>query len=166
MDGGGTMGDRDGHIIRNPVDLKRKARPIDAKTAQERLRRAEAAIGEVAAKFEGKLDEDIAALETHLKAWAAGGEAAELASLRAVMHNLRGQGSTFGFDLITAIGGNFDRYMRSLPDGARPTPALVGQHVAALRAIYQNGVKGHGDATAKAILAALERAVDKALAKV
>jgi hypothetical protein len=74
---------------------------------------------------------------------------------------MRGQGATFGFDLITAIGASFDRYMQERPADKPVSGELVRQHVEAIRAVYRRDIKGMGDAVSQAVVAALNAAVDK-----
>jgi len=63
--------------------------------------------------------------------------------LRRVTHNIKGQGSSFGYPLMTEIGGSLHELLRQAPD--RPTPAaarVIEAHVTCLRRVIDNDIDG------------------------
>lgn len=147
--------------IRNPIDLKRKVAPLSPVAAAARLKNAEEVMAKVVADFADKIEEDLRDLERLFAIWAVDRRDRNLEPIRRIIHNMRGQGATFGFDLITAIGASFDRYMQEHPPDKPVSAELVRQHVEAIRAVYRRDIKGHGDTVAQAVVDALNAAVDK-----
>jgi hypothetical protein len=78
-----------------------------------------------------------------------------------VAHELRGQGGTFGYPLITT-------FAKSLYDATRPGTTfddaaveIVKAHVDAMRAVIREKVAGDGGETGRALLKSLEIAIAK-----
>ena len=101
-------------------------------------------------------------------------EAAESYSSRAfkfseinlLAHELRGQGGTFGYPLITMFGKML--YMATLPDCRTDDKAveIVEAHIDAMRAVLRRKVSGDGGTIGRSLLAALEKAIAKNAATV
>lgn len=152
--------------IENPIDLKAKAPRVAPQTAERKLDSAQAVVATVAREFESKLGEDLDELERLFAIWAVDRSDRNLAAMHGVIHNLRGQGKTFGFDLITAIGASFGRYLQERPQDRPVSEELIRQHVEAIRAIHRRDMRGEGDRIAQAIVGALNVAVDKVLDRI
>ena len=82
--------------------------------------------------------------------------------LAAFAQEIAGEGSRFGYPLMTQIGRSLgDLLMASSaadPRGLR----LAVTHVAALRTVLENDIKGHGGAAGAALLARLQGLSQKA----
>ena len=77
-------------------------------------------------------------------------------------HDIAGQGSSFGYPLMTQIGRSLEGLFKALsvadPRGLR----LAVTHVAALRTVLEKDIKGHGGAAGAALLARLQGLSQKA----
>jgi len=149
--------------IENPINLKKKTPRIAAQVAERKLDGAQEALATVAREFESKLGEDLDELERLFAIWAVDRSARNLTAMQGVIHDLRGQGKTFGFDLITEIGASFGRYLQERQQDRPVSEELVRQHVEAIRAIHRRDIRGEGDRLAQAVVAALHQAVDRVL---
>lgn len=78
-------------------------------------------------------------------------------------HDIRGMGSTFGYDLITAVGNSLCNFIEELTDQNDAAMEVVTAHVDALRAVIGNDVKGDGGAIGREIAQGLAQAVDKVI---
>lgn len=77
-------------------------------------------------------------------------------------HDIRGMGSTFGYDLVTEIGASLCNFVEGLEQHDDDAMEVVGAHVDALRAVIANGVKGDGGAIGREIAEGLAQAVAQA----
>jgi len=118
------------------------------------IAQAEAAVEALRDTYREQLASDVAALE---EVWARfeGGAPAEaeaaLAELHGIAHNIKGQGGSFGYDLVTEIGASFCDYLRS---GMRISPDernIVHMHIRMLKTVSENNISGDGGDTGRRI---------------
>lgn len=116
------------------------------------IAQAEAAVEALRDTYREQLVLDVAALED---AWARfeGGAPAEesLAEIHSIAHNIKGQGGSFGYDLVTSIGASFCDYLRS---GSRVSPDernIVHMHIRMLKTVSENNIFGDGGETGRRI---------------
>ena len=57
---------------------------------------------------------------------------------------MKGQGSTFGYDLITLIAGSLCDFIRHIPDATDAELSAVAQHLVVMRVILDVQAKGSG----------------------
>ena len=77
--------------------------------------------------------------------------------LREVVHNIKGQGTSFGFPLMTEIGESLHRLLQQSPgDASEGTKVVIAAHVACLRRIIEAEVDGDGGPTARQLLDRLQ----------
>jgi len=74
-----------------------------------------------------------------------------------IVHDLKGQGATFGYTLLTSIGDNLCRFMHRSGEMKREQLTIVIPHVDALRAVIRLDVKGSDDPIGKEIVASLHK---------
>ena len=75
-----------------------------------------------------------------------------LEALHAVAHNVKGQGGSFGYGLVTEIGASFCDYLRS---GERRSPEelnIVHMHIRMLKNVSDNDISGDGGETGRRIV--------------
>lgn len=162
--GGKPIGKSDkAEFTKAPV-LADKVPPIGGLSADEAVKRAEKAVADVAKEFEGMLGEELDEIDVLMAAYKADPTKENLDPLFGRIHNLRGQGTTLGYPLITRIGTSFCRYIIDR-NPAKPVKApLIEQHLQALRIVLKERKESEGDALSKQVAEALETAVDKELA--
>lgn len=111
------------------------------------VRDAEDAVAALADNFLDWIAEDIARAKAALEAAGAkpGDNLAELHAIFEVMHNIKGQGSTFGYNLLTKMAGSLCDYIR---DAAHPADTrqvkVMAAHFAAIDFILDKKLKGDG----------------------
>jgi Hpt domain len=131
----------------------------------ETIRRAEEAVGKLADEYRSWVRADLVKLRADMASAAAGGEArmAAYKDVRHIAHDLRGQGATFGFPLITRIATSISHIVKErTPDAESDT--LLNVHFDALTRVVDDNVADPGSAEAMAIIATLEAATGRTLA--
>ena len=156
------------------------ANPLRAKVGPPRptdpglIARAEAALQDMAGEYLGWVERDLAALEASAAEFAAATanparRAAALQTVYGVVHDIKGQGATFEFTLVTGVAAALCRYLEQTAEiggeGAAADPEIVTAHVAALRAVIHNGIRGDGGALGRQVERELANAVGRSLAR-
>ncbi len=150
-------------IIDPPNHLKAKVGPgtgIDPKLLAD----AEAAVEEMAADYVNWVQDDIAKLQATLDKVEADPGSADAAyeEMFNISHDVKGQGGTFGYPLITRIGNSLCRYVEAFEDRSKIDPAICGAHINAMRAVITNKVAGDGGKLGAQLVTGLDAVVAKA----
>jgi chemotaxis protein histidine kinase CheA len=89
-----------------------------------------------------------------------------LADLYRIALDLKGQGASFGYDVVLAVGVSLTDFLDPIHAGSATLSTLqldvVTAHVGAIRAVISEGLKDDGGATGQALLNGLARIVEKA----
>lgn len=127
----------------------------------ERLAAAEAHVTALADSYEVWVREDLAALQVAL-------DGANQRSRRhqafdrifKIAHNIKGQGSTFGYDLLTEIAGSLCEFIRRLSEPGDDDLALVRHHVSAIGVVLEQRITGSGGKLGEDLLTRLRHLTD------
>ncbi|MDP2123790.1 MAG: Hpt domain-containing protein [Parvibaculum sp.] len=121
------------------------------------IAQAEAAVEALRDTYRTQLADDVAALEEVWARFEGGAPADEsLRELHGIAHNIKGQGGSFGYDLVTDIGASFCDYLRS---GSRVSPEernIVHMHIRMLKTVSENNISGDGGETGRRIAEKLD----------
>jgi len=130
------------------------------------LARAEAMIAAMQDDYLVWAEEDVTTLFKALERLESG--AGDLAATKdevfRLAHDMKGQGGSFGYDLITLAGNRLCRFLEKTGD-----PLTVAQveavriHAEAIRTVLSSRMQGNGGQFGEEMLAALDRAAQKAL---
>lgn len=95
-----------------------------------------------------------------------GDTAAQLDAIFSVSHDIKGQGGSFDFQLMTIVGNQLCRFIENL-NGKADASAIevIELHVNALQAVMAQKLKGDGGQIGKAFLRGLEQVIAKRTAK-
>ena len=91
--------------------------------------------------------------------------AAELTEkIRSTSHDIKGQGATFGFPLITEVAASLCNLIKcqNTPDAVRMK--LIAFHIDSMRVITAHDIRGSGGEQGRELVDRLRVAVDKAQA--
>jgi hypothetical protein len=144
-------------IIHRPNELPKKAGklPVDA----ERLEKARATVAALAQDYRARLAEDARLLN---EAWNAdGGRKARLDRVYRLAHDIKGQGTTFGYPLATAVAAALCEILASEAVAHPKAGAVVEAHITALLAIATEPIEGAGGAAGAALLDGLKQTREK-----
>lgn len=81
---------------------------------------------------------------------------ATVQQMRRILHDLKGEAGTFGFELITEIADLFVGYLRQTPVPRQSKDAVTG-YLEALRMVWRERIEGEGDIATRAMLDRLIR---------
>ena len=115
------------------------------------LANAEAALARLANSYVTWAEGDVRKLTECFARLEAEGGADPLATLFAVAHDMKGQGATFGYPLLTRIGQALCRLIEHEPDSI----AAIGAHVAALARVVGERMTGDGGEAGQSLLTRL-----------
>lgn len=128
-----------------------KAVDFEAMVAQ-----AEAAVAALAASYRGQLMSDV---KTLLAMWGGleqGRPVTEvLAEIQALAHNIKGQGGSFGYDLVTSVGASLCDYIRNAERSSVDELNIIHAHIKILKMIADNDISGTGGDTGARIIVKL-----------
>ncbi len=152
-------------IINPPNLLKSKVKTggpgaVDAET----LGRAEAAIANMADQYLEWVVQDIERISKafeELKAADTESTPAKLEVIFQVAHDIKGQGGSFGYDMMTSVGNQLCRLIEHAdPTNPKLTEA-VGVHIETLKLVIAQRIKGNGGKVGEQMLMGLEQIFKK-----
>jgi hypothetical protein len=153
-------------IIEVPNRLKEKV-GAGAGIPASVLDRAEAEIESLADDYLSVAQLDLITLRDSLRAAERDPEASAsyLERMYGAAHDMKGQGGSFGYPLVTRIADALCRYLGHPPDPDTVDLAVCAIHVDALHVIIQNDIPGDGGKLGREVLAGIERVVAKSAAR-
>lgn len=122
---------------------------------------AQAAVAGLADQYIGWVTDDLKRLDVAVAAVTDGRNEPALRELYGVSHDIKGQGSTFGYPLITSISQLLCRYAEDAIHHGRVDREVIDAHVAALRTVVDNRIQGHAGELGEEIVEALKGAAQK-----
>jgi chemotaxis protein histidine kinase CheA len=125
------------------------------------LARAQAAVADLAKTYAPNTIADLDRCAALLKAARedANARAASVKDLYGIAHNIKGQGSSFGYPLVTRIGHSLCTLVRQERDFSDADLGVMQAHLDALRLILTKDIKGEGGETGAKLAARLENMV-------
>ena len=122
-----------------------------------KVEEAKAAVASLSAQFTTVVAEDVGAIEeAYARAQAAGSERPEHARvIFEVAHNIKGQGASFGYQLLTDVAGLLCLRTRDVDPVSDEALSAIGFHVRALRVIVDGNIRGSGGEKGAALIAKL-----------
>lgn len=122
------------------------------------IARAEAAVEALRETYREQLAEDVASLcAVWSRIESEGVDQAKLDELHSIAHNIKGQGGSFGYDLVTDIGASFCAYLRASPRMAQNELAIISMHIRVLKNVSDNNITGDGGETGARLLEKLHQ---------
>jgi hypothetical protein len=128
------------------------------------LARAQAAVADLAKSYVPNTIADLDRCAALLKSAreAAGARAASVKDIYNIAHNIKGQGSSFGYPLVTRIGHSLCTLVRQERPFSDADLGVVQAHLDAIRLILAKDIKGEGGEVGAKLAARLENMVVKA----
>lgn len=137
----------DNEIFHPPNTLK-KAKIGDGpgKLDPEILKRAENAITKMSDDYSRWANEDLVNLDAALDKLRADGtdHTAELKDMFRVALDMKGQGGSFGYILITAIADSLMKFIEDRTEANEFDLEVIAAHLAAMRAVFSHEVRDDG----------------------
>lgn len=146
----------------NPLRAKVTYGPdgIDEKV----LARAEAAIASLGEEFLGWIEQDVKAAQHKFDAISDLPEDERdhaMQELFTILHDMKGQGGSFGFPLVTSIANNLCRFMETRTSFGQAEMEAILLHISALRLVVAERLSGDGGTKGEKLLKGLELVLQK-----
>lgn len=142
--------------------MKLNPRGADMTPNRAAIRQAEAAVEDFGKNFHERAIADIEILEENLRL-ARGNDSEQevyFSNIFSRAMDLKGQGGSFGFDLITEIGDSLKNFT-GMRDKANPRDVeIITAHVDAMKVVLTNNIRGGGGEIGGAIVAGLRQLTD------
>ena len=106
----------------------------------------------------GKIDAAFVALKA-----ATGDRAQEVDDVFQVSHDMKGQGGSFGYDLITAIGNQLCRMIEKVDTVGDAEVNAIEVHIGAMKLVIAQKMTGNGGQAGDQIMLGLEKVMEKIL---
>ena len=158
------MADNELEIINPPNTLKGKIKEggpgaVDLET----LEKAEQVIAGMTDSYLEWVQDDLIKIERafgELKK-ASGNRKEQADAIFQVSHDIKGQGGSFGYDLMTVIGNELCRLIERQDDFGDAEIDAIKVHIDAMRLVIQQKMKGDGGATGQALVDGIRKVGDK-----
>jgi chemotaxis protein histidine kinase CheA len=126
------------------------------------VRQAEAAVAALARNFTEWMRADLEkALAALAKAVDSQPENAEhVHEIHEICHNIKGQGGSFGYDLITDVGGSLCNYVRDNGPASERKLKVIEAHLTAIKFILDRDIQGDGGPVGEQLRAKLRGMTD------
>ncbi len=113
----------------------------------ERLANAEAAIKKIGENYPALVEADVARMQSALDEARRdpASRRAHLEDLFDVCHNLKGQGATFGYQLVTDISQSLGEFLKGNRGATEADQKIVQAHILALKTVIDNRIEGDGE---------------------
>ncbi len=119
------------------------------------LAQAQAAVAAMADVYIGWVTADLVRLDEAVAGIDPAAPVAGLKAAHGVAHDIKGQGSTFGYKLVTDIAAMLCRYLQRTAAEGRFDPEVIEAHVQALKTVVENRVQGDAGELGQEILTTL-----------
>lgn len=123
------------------------------------LERAESAIANLSGNYLEWVKQDLAKLETAFAKLkdGQGGTNEILREIFGIVHDMRGQGGSFGYHLITVIGNQLCRFIDKVTGPGPDETEAIRLHIEAMQLVIAEDMRGDGGPQARQLLDGLER---------
>lgn len=155
----------DHEIIEPPNTLKSKVKVGGPKAVSpEVLARAEAVITSLADEYLQWVEKDLVKIQTAWEALKASPDGSKpyLTGVYQVSHDIKGQGGSFGYQLMTIIGDRLCRFIEPMEKAGPREIEIIRLHIDAMRVVIAQKIEGEGGAIGTQLLKGLELVISKA----
>jgi chemotaxis protein histidine kinase CheA len=151
-------------VITPPDNLKDKVKSGGSGGVDEKvLARAEAVVAAMGGDFIQWAEKDLKSIQQaveNLKPETAD-QKKFLNTIFQISHDIKGQGGSFDFGLLTAVGDSLCRFTEDREQANAAEIEAIKLHVEALKLVLNERLKGDGGETGKALLDGLRQVVAK-----
>jgi hypothetical protein len=142
--------------IVEPTDSLKRRAPVQGKRLSELAKEAEAVIRSQQTAYAGRLAADVEKLQQLRLRLMQAMDANILEDMRFIAHDMKGQGTTFGYPLITRICDTLANFLAAKPALDAKTLDIIAVHIDSLLLVVGNSLVGeHPDG--KVLVANLTR---------
>jgi hypothetical protein len=145
--------------LKSMVDDGRATKGLDPNL----LAKAEKAVEDLKPQMENHIKHEVARLNDLMARVSSsqGQDRAILQEMYRVSFELKGQGTSAGFNLVTRFGDSLCRYIEQLQNPGSKEVAIMKAHVDSISVITARGIRGDSNPVGMAIVAELEKVVGR-----
>lgn len=131
-------------IIRPPRHISRKVPKSGGPTPEQAIMLALNAAGDLTDDYQGWAVDDLGDLWQKFQSLSADREVSkkEMTEMFDVAHEIRGQGGSFGFPLITAVADSLCKFIEGRRQLSPPEMDVIKVHILAMKAVFHQQLKG------------------------
>lgn len=157
-------GEGEAQVIRQPGLLRAKVGKAPPGDAEAVFAAADRAVMQKAGLFLDHARGELASMRTtlHQAVTEADKRAESLDRVYTIAHDLKGQGASFGYPLITKVGGLLCQYLKSRRANDAQGLRIVAAHIEALGLIVEHKIGGDGGKLGAAMTERLDKLVGAA----
>jgi hypothetical protein len=150
--------------------LREKVGGMPGKTGSidpELLKKAEAKVAEIASTYNETARDDIADLQSAFQSCVDAGpdQGSYLRIINHMVHNIRGQGGSFGYPLLTEFAAFLFDFTDGLSQANTQQLAIIKAHIDTMYIVVQQKIIGDGGAVGRDLKESLKKAIAKHSAK-
>lgn len=149
---------------RNTMLERLGGRPgVPGKVDEALLKKAEDRIAEVGAAYPERVKADLEKLVglANQAVSDPAHQAEAITGINLIVHEIRGEGATFGYPLLTKFAGSLFKFTDGLTNPNERQLALIKAHVDVMTVVVKNGIKGDGGPLGAQIDQSLAMAIEK-----
>lgn len=156
------MSDNDARVFTPPNLLRAKIGNKLGPNLDQIVAKAEAALDELRDEYEVWIRDDLKALRDAVVSLRKGEVPTALERIKILGHEIKGQGATYGYPLLTTVGHLLFIFIERDADVAARHLDLIDAHVDFMALILSEKIDDQGGLQAQGILAGLQDAAKKA----
>lgn len=156
------MADNKAQIFVPPNLLRAKVGNKPGPNIDQMVASAKAALDEMKDDFEVWIRDDLKALKESVAALHRAADPIALERIKTLAHEIKGQGSTYGYPLLTAAGDLLHLFIDKDATVAAQNLGIIDAHVDFMALVLNQEIRDQGDAMAQGILQGLRDAAKKA----
>lgn len=127
------------------------------------LERAEQVIADLATEYLDWVQEDLENIQEAMGKLKTDGDQAEthLERIFSISHDIKGQGGSFGYDLMTIVGDDLCRFVEKMTEPDTAMLDVIQVHIDTMKLIIKNNMKGDGGGEGVRLLKGLDMVAAK-----
>lgn len=126
-----------------PKRLSEKVRKTGGPSPEKAILRALNAAEDLIDSYQGWAVDDLAALwKTYEETRSNSGNPKQILKMFEIAHGIRGEGGSFGFQLISTIGDSLCKFLEGKRKLSAAGSEVVKVHILAMRAVFRQELKG------------------------
>ena len=157
------MSDEKPQVIKVPNLLRAKVGNKPGPDLDQIVQQAEAALDDMQDQYEEWIRDYLKTINAALSDARAGvpPDPDAIARIRKASHEIKGQGQTFGYPLLTQAGHMLHGFIERDEAKAARNLDLIAAHIDFMNRVVQDGIRGDGGPQEEEVLSGLDTAVQK-----
>jgi HPt (histidine-containing phosphotransfer) domain-containing protein len=158
--------EKEAQFITPPNNLKNKVKyNTETSVDLEMLEKAEDMIAGMKDNYLDWVKEDLEKLQKAYDKAKSSMKKQDFQEVFEVAHDMKGQGGSFNYDLVTIVGNDLCRFIESVDEFSQSDSEIVKIHIDSIRLIVAKGLEGDGGEEGQQLLEAIKAVIDKYVGK-